>query len=430
MQTISIVGSQWGDEGKGKITDLLSQQADVVVRYQGGNNAGHTIEFDNKKYALHLMPSGVFNKNTKVVIANGVVINPIVLLNEIKMLKNDGYELNNLFISDRANVILPYHEEMDELIENLKGDDKVGTTKKGIGPCYSDKINRSGIRMAEFVNPELFKKKLEYNIKEKNFIFEKYGLKTFDVEELFNEYSQYAQKISAYLCDTSFLIDSEIRNNSKVVFEGAQGVMLDIEHGTYPYVTSSSPCSSSIPLNVGIAPRFINNSLGIMKAYTSRVGEGPFPTVLNDEIGETIRKIGREYGTTTKRPRSVGWLDLVQMKHSIRVSGFTQLAIMLLDVLSGIPKLKIATSYILDSKEIHTIPALESDYSRVVPQYIELDGWNEDISKCTSFEQLPKNAKIYLETIEEYLQLNINLISVGPDRTQTIILSDLWKQNN
>ncbi len=426
MKTISIVGSQWGDEGKGKITDLLSQEAQVVVRYQGGNNAGHTIEFDGKKYALHLMPSGVFNKHTKVVIANGVVINPKVLLQEMEMLKKDGYPLDNLFISDRANLIFDYHETLDGLLENLKGDSKVGTTKKGIGPCYADKINRIGIRMAEFINPDILAIKLKVSLDIHNKHLQAEGYPPFDYHEVLTQYNALAKLIAPYITDTSFLIDTEIKKGSKVVFEGAQGVMLDIEHGTYPYVTSSSPCSSSIPINCGISAAFVTNSLGIMKAYTSRVGEGPFPTVLNDEIGKQIQTIGREFGTTTGRARSVGWLDLIQMKHSIRVSGFNQLAIMLVDVLSGLDEVKLSVGYELDGKTIEVIPPLECDYSRVKPIYKTLPGWNEDLTCIERYEDLPTNTKNYIQTIEQILELPITIVSVGPNRKQTIVRQSLW----
>ncbi len=426
MKTLSVVGSQWGDEGKGKVTDLLGQEADVVVRYQGGNNAGHTIEFDGKKFALHIMPSGVFNPETKVVIANGVVINPKKLVEEMRMLNAAGYPLDNLHISDRANIILPYHEEMDALLEELKGDDKVGTTKKGIGPAYADKINRTGIRMAEFVTPELFRKKVEFNVNEKNQMFKLHDLEEYNVEDIIAEFTEYANILKPYITDTSYLLEQEIKANKRVVFEGAQGVMLDIEHGTYPYVTSSSPSSASIPVNCGIAAKYIQNSLGIMKAYTTRVGAGPFPTCLDDEIGNQIRIAGNEFGTTTGRPRACGWLDLVQMKHSIRVSGFSQLAIMLLDVLTGFEEIKVATSYTLDGKEIMTIPALEGDYARVEANYVTLAGWTEDITKCETYDELPENAQKYIEFIEQELDLPISVVSVGPNRKQTIVRKELW----
>lgn len=424
MKTLSIVGSQWGDEGKGKITDLVGQKAKYVVRYQGGNNAGHTIEFDNQKYSLHLIPSGVFNDNTHVVIAQGVVINPRVLMNELKMIKENGFEIK-LHISDRANIIFPFHEELDAFYEELKKDLKIGTTKKGIGPAYSDKINRIGIRVCELLDSDTFERKLKYLVEyaNKQLVLDKF--ESFDYKDIYDEYIGYAREIKKYVCDTSYLVDEAIKNNEIVLFEGAQGVMLDIEHGTYPYVTSSSPSSSSIPLNVGIAPRYINNSLGIMKAYTSRVGEGPFPTEITGDIAEAIIEEGREYGTTTKRKRRVGWLDLVQMKHAIRVSGLTQLSIMLLDVLSILDEIKVCVGYELDGKEIKTIPALEKDYSKVTAKYHTFKGWKCDISSVTSFETLPVQAQQYINFIEAELKLGISVISVGPDRTQTIIRKDL-----
>lgn len=426
MNTISIVGSQWGDEGKGKITDLLGQEAQVVVRYQGGNNAGHTIIFDGKKYALRLIPSGVFNKKTKVVIANGVVVNPKVLIEEMDMLKEAGYELTNLNISNRAHVIMPYHERLDELQEFRRKDDKVGTTKKGIGPCYADKINRIGIRICDLINEEELEKKIRINLNEKNELFKLNDFEEFDVEEMIKEYKEIAKVVKPFVTDTAYLLEEEIKKGSKVVFEGAQGVMLDVEHGTFPYVTSSSPTSSSVPINSGIAPRYITNCLGIMKAYTSRVGEGPFPTILNNETGERIREVGREYGTVTGRRRDVGWLDLVQMKYSIRISGFSQLSIMLLDVLTGIDELNLCVAYELDGETINTIPALESEYSRVKPIYKTLKGWTEDISSVKSYDELPLNAKNYIEEIEKILEVPINVVSVGPDRNQTIIRKDIW----
>ncbi|MFV0288372.1 MAG: adenylosuccinate synthase [Mycoplasmatales bacterium] len=426
MNTISIVGSQWGDEGKGKITDLLGQEADIVVRYQGGNNAGHTIKFDGKSYALHLIPSGVFNKGTKVVIANGVVVNPKVLLKEIQMLEENGFSTENLYISNRAQVIMPYHEQLDELQEAAKGDAKIGTTKKGIGPCYADKVNRIGIRICDLINNEELAKKLKLNLAEKNEIFKKNNYEEFNYEAVYEEYQVIANKIKKYVVDTALLLDEEITKGSKVVFEGAQGVMLDIEHGTFPYVTSSSPVSSSIPVNAGIAARYINNCLGIVKAYTSRVGAGPFPTQIKGDVEEHLVEVGREYGTTTGRRRMVGWLDLMQMKYSVRTSGFTQLSIMLLDVLTGIKELKVCVGYELNGEIINTIPPVEADYSKVVPKYQTFPGWDEDLTEITTYEQLPQNAKDYLEFIEEFLQVPVSVVSIGPDRAQTIIKNKIW----
>ncbi|WOO87332.1 adenylosuccinate synthase [Mollicutes bacterium LVI A0039] len=425
-KTLSIVGSQWGDEGKGKITDLVGSKADYVVRYQGGNNAGHTIEFDGKKFALRLMPSGVFNPNTTVVIANGVVINPRILKQEIEMLKAEGFDFK-LHISDRASVIMPYHEELDAYYEDLKGDMKIGTTKKGIGPAYSDKINRIGIRTSELCDTELFLKKLEYSLEYANKQLTGDEYKKYSFEEIKAEYLEYADLIRPYLTDTSLLLDDAVKAGKYIVFEGAQGVMLDIEHGTYPYVTSSSPTSASIPVNAGLAPRYINNCLAITKAYTTRVGEGPFPTEIHGEVGERIREEGREYGTVTGRARKVGWLDLVQMKYSVRVSGFTQVALMLLDVLSVVEEIKVAVAYELNGVQINTIPPLESDFAKVVPVYKTFTGWNTDISNVRSYEEFPQEAKEYLDFISKELELPISVVSVGPDREQTIVLKDLFE---
>lgn len=423
--TLSVVGSQWGDEGKGKITDLVGSKADFIVRYQGGNNAGHTIEFDGKKFALRLMPSGVFNAGTTVVIANGVVVNPRILKQEIDMITEAGFDFK-LYISDRANVIMPYHEELDAFYEDLKGDLKIGTTKKGIGPTYSDKVNRIGIRTSELCNEEIFTEKLKYALEYANKQLEGDEYKKFSFDEIKAEYTEYADLIRPYLTDTSLMLDEAIKAGKHVVFEGAQGVMLDIEHGTYPYVTSSSPTSASIPVNAGLAPRYINNCLAITKAYTTRVGSGPFPTEITGEMAEKIRTEGREFGTVTGRPRKVGWLDLVQMKYSIRVSGFTQLSIMLLDVLSVVDEIKVAVAYELDGKEIQTIPPIESDYARVKPIYKTFKGWNTDISHVREYDQFPQEAKDYLEFISNELELPISVVSVGPDREQTIVIRDLF----
>lgn len=426
MNTLSIVGSQWGDEGKGKITDYLSQMADVTVRYQGGNNAGHTIKFNNKKYALRLIPSGIFNEKAKAIIANGVVLNPHVLLNEINMLKENGYDVENLYISDRAHVIMPYHVELDIMYEELKGESKIGTTKNGIGLCYADKINRIGIRICDMFDEEEFLLKIKSNLEEKNKILKSNGYKTFDAVDIFNEYNKLFQSMKKYVTDTSVLINEEIEKGSKIVFEGAQGIMLDIDHGTFPYVTSSSPSSSSIPVNTGIAPKYITNCLGIVKAYTTRVGAGPFPTIQNNEIGEHIRKVGNEFGTVTQRPRAVGWLDIVQLKHSIRISGFNQFALMLVDVLDDIDEIKICTSYNLEGKEIHSVPALGKDYEKVEPNYITLPGWKEDTTKVKTFEELPENTKKYIYKIEELTGVRISIVSVGADREQTLIRENIW----
>lgn len=423
---ISIVGCQFGDEGKGKVTDLISQQSDVIVRYQGGNNAGHTIIFDNKKFSLHLMPSGIFNQNSDVVIAGGVVLNPKILLKEIEQLEKENIPVNNLKISNRVSVIMPYHEILDELIEETKTFDKVGTTKKGIGPCYSDKMNRVGIRFCEFVDEDILYQKIKYNVEEKNKLFKIYGYEELNYEEIYNEYKVYAQKLKKYMIDSAKFLDDQINAGKKVLFEGAQGVMLDIEHGTYPYVTSSSPSSSSIPINCGINPAYMNKNIGIVKAYMSRVGEGPFPTQIFGELEEEIRERGHEYGTTTKRPRNVGWLDLEQLKYSIRISGINTLAIMLLDVLSSLDEIKVGIGYKLHGQKIDTIPPLEKDIKEIEVEYKTFQGWKTDITNIKKYEELPLLAREYLEFIEAELKLPVEIVSVGPDREQTIIRGEFY----
>ena len=426
MSTLVVVGSQWGDEGKGKITDYMAQEADVVVRSQGGNNAGHTITFDGEKYALRSIPSGIFNPKIKNVMANGMVINPKQMLEELKGLEARGVKNYQLFISNRAHVVMPYHQELDGAYEQFKGDKKIGTTKRGIGPCYADKANRIGIRVADLVHPESFKIALKDALAIKNMELKMLGEQEFDFDTIYNEYVEYGKQMKPFVCDTSLLLEEEIEKGSKVLFEGAQGVMLCLDHGTYPYVTSSSPTGASVPLNAGIAPRYIDNVLGICKAYTTRVGEGPFPTELDGDLAHFIRERGHEYGTVTKRPRRVGYLDCVALNYARRVSGINYLALMLFDVLSGLETMKICYAYELDGKEIHTVPATLDEYTRCKPLYIELPGWKEDITTVTSFEELPIAAQNYLKKIEELTKTEIVLFSVGPDRKQTIKLKDFF----
>lgn len=425
MSVTVVVGTQWGDEGKGKITDYLAQDSDVVVRYQGGNNAGHTINIDGVKYALHLLPSGIFGKETKNVLANGMVINPKALLEEIDVLKKQGINKFNLYISDRAHVILPIQMAFDGLNEEFLGNKKIGTTKKGIGPTYSDKASRIGLRMCDFIDEEAFKEVLTDMLAMKNPILELLGYEPFVFEDLFNEYIEYAKALKPYVCDTSVLLNEEIEKGARILCEGAQGVMLCMDHGTYPYVTSSSPTAASVPVNTGIAPWLVNKAIGVTKSYSTRVGEGAFPTELNNEIGDHIREVGHEYGVTTGRPRRVGWFDAVILRHTKRVSGLTGLAVTLLDVLTGIDKIKICVAYKLDGKEITNVPASIRDFKRCEPVFIELDGWTEDITKVTSFEELPLNAQKYLRKIEEVVGVKISIFSVGPDRNQTVYLEKL-----
>lgn len=427
MSTLVIVGSQWGDEGKGKVTDYLAQEADVVVRSQGGNNAGHTILFDGQKFALRSIPSGIFNPNIKNIMANGMVIDPKQTLEELHGLEERGIEKYQLFISNRAHVVFPYHSALDGAFEQFKGDKKIGTTKRGIGPAYADKANRIGIRMGEFINPEVFKEQLRVTLEIKNMELRMLGLEEFDFEAMYKEYSEYACQLKSYVCDTALILEKEIEKNSKILFEGAQGVMLCLDHGTYPYVTSSSPTGASVPLNSGVAPRYITDVLGICKVYTTRVGEGPFPTELEGALATYIRERGHEYGTVTKRPRRVGYLDCVALNYARRISGINHLALMLFDVLSGLETLKICYAYELDGEKIETIPATTYDYSRVKPLYIELPGWKEDITKVTSFDDLPKNAQNYIRKVEELTKIKVSLFSVGPDRKQTILLEEMFK---
>ena len=429
MSTIVVVGSQWGDEGKGKITDFLSEKADIIARYQGGNNAGHTIRFDNKTYKLQLIPSGIFNEEKISVICNGLVVDPKWLLKEIDNLKKTGVTCNNLKISNRAHVVLPYHLKLDEVEEKRRGSNKIGTTKKGIGPTYVDKYKRCGIRVADLLDGELFKKKLKQNLDEKNELFEKiYGVEGFSVEEIFDEYFAIGKELKKYVTDTSKLLSDGEKSKKNILFEGAQGVMLDIDHGTYPYVTSSNPSAGGITVGAGYVPTEGFTVIGICKAYTSRVGDGPFPTELFDEIGEKIREVGHEYGTVTKRPRRIGWFDTVVMRHSARVSGMTNLSVNCLDVLTGLKEIKICVAYDYKGEKLTEYPANENIIKECKPIYETLEGFSEDITKITSLEQLPENAKNYLRRIEELVGVKISIFSTGPDRTQTHLLEDLWEK--
>ena len=423
---IVVVGSQWGDEGKGKITDYLAEKADVVVRSQGGNNAGHTIKFNNRKFALHLIPSGIFNPKIINVMGNGMVINPFALLEELEMLKNEEITDYQLFISNRAHVVLPQHIELDALYETIKGDDAVGTTKKGIGPAYMDKVSRIGVRISDLLNPLSLRKRLRINLDFANMIFEKNNHKIYDFEDLYDKLIKVGEKLKPFVTDTSLLLNNLIEEGKNVLFEGAQGSMLCVDHGTYPYVTSSSPTAASVPLNAGISPYLITDVIGVTKAYTTRVGAGVFPTEFENEIAKTIRKTGNEYGTTTRRPRRICWLDLVVLKHVKRVNGLNHLSIMLLDVLTGINELKICVSYNLDGKEIDYIPADYYEYERCKPNYITLTGWNEDITNISSFDELPQNCQNYLKTIEKILKTKVTIVSVGPDRKQTVTLKNIF----
>lgn len=428
MTSVVVVGTQWGDEGKGKITDFLSENAEVVARYQGGDNAGHTIKFNGETYKLHLIPSGIFNKEKICVIGNGMVVNPKSLIQELAGLHERGITTDNLRISNRAHVILPYHLKLDEVEEASKGDNKIGTTKKGIGPAYMDKAARVGIRIADLLDREVFEEKLEQNLKEKNRLFERiYETNGFTKEEILEEYYEYGQQIKQYVCDTSVVLNNALDEGRRVLFEGAQGVMLDIDQGTYPFVTSSNPVAGGVTIGSGVGPSKINHVVGVCKAYTSRVGDGPFPTELKDEIGDQIREVGREYGTTTGRPRRIGWYDSVVVRHARRVSGITDLSLNSIDVLTGLKTVKICTAYRYDGQLIDEYPANLNILKKCEPVYEELPGWTEDITGCKSLDELPANARHYVERVSQLTGIPLSTFSVGPAREQTNIVSNPWR---
>ena len=429
MSSVVVVGTQWGDEGKGKITDFLSERAEYVARYQGGDNAGHTIQFGGETYKLHLIPSGIFSPEKLCIIGNGVVVNPKSLVTELAYLHERNITTDNLRISDRAHVILPYHIELDRLQEEAKGDKKIGTTIKGIGPAYMDKAARVGIRIADLLDREVFEERLRINLEDKNRQFTKlYDANPMNFEDIFEEYYEYGQQIKQYVCDTSVLLNDALDNGKRVLFEGAQGVMLDIDQGTYPFVTSSNPLAGGVTIGSGVGPSKVTKVVGDWKAYTSRVGDGPFPTELFDEIGSRIREVGREYGTTTGRPRRVGWFDSVVMRHSKRVSGITNLCLNSIDVLTGLETVKICVAYRKSNgEEISHYPASLVELGQCEPVYEELPGWTEDITGCRTLDELPIEAQNYVRRVSELVGVKISTFSVGPDRNQTNILEDVWE---
>ncbi|ATC61492.1 adenylosuccinate synthase [Pseudolactococcus raffinolactis] len=427
MSSVVVVGTQWGDEGKGKITDFLSENAEVIARYQGGDNAGHTIVIEGTKYKLHLIPSGIFYPEKISVIGNGVVVNPKSLVKELAYLHDAGITTDNLRISDRAHVILPYHIKLDQLQEDAKGDNKIGTTIKGIGPAYMDKAARVGIRIADLLDKEIFAERLKTNLEQKNREFTKmYEVDPIAFDDIFEEYYDYGQQIKKYVTDTSVILNDALDAGKRVLFEGAQGVMLDIDQGTYPYVTSSNPVAGGVTIGSGVGPSKISKVVGVCKAYTSRVGDGPFPTELNDEIGHQIREVGHEYGTTTGRPRRVGWFDSVVMRHSRRVSGLTNLSLNSIDVLTGLDEVKICVAYDLDGERIDYYPASLETLQRCTPIYETLPGWSEDITGVRHLDDLPETAKNYVRRVSELVGVKISTFSVGPGRDQTNVLESVW----
>ncbi|WP_400244621.1 adenylosuccinate synthase [Niallia sp. JL1B1071] len=430
MSSVVVVGTQWGDEGKGKITDFLSENAEVIARYQGGNNAGHTIKFNGETYKLHLIPSGIFYKEKISVVGNGMVVDPKAILTELKYLHDRNINTDNLRISNRAHVILPYHLKLDEVEEESKGANKIGTTKKGIGPAYMDKAARIGIRIADLLDREVFEEKLARNLVEKNRLLERiYETEGFKLEDILNEYYEYGQQIKQYVCDTSVVLNDALDDGRRVLFEGAQGVMLDIDQGTYPFVTSSNPVAGGVTIGSGVGPTKIKHVVGVSKAYTTRVGDGPFPTELNNDIGHQIREVGREYGTTTGRPRRVGWFDSVVVRHARRVSGITDLSLNSIDVLTGIETLKICVAYKYKGEVMEEFPASLKVLAECEPVYEELPGWTEDITGCKTLSDLPANARHYLERVAQLTGIPLSIFSVGPDRTQTNVVHSPWRQN-
>ncbi|PIF46775.1 adenylosuccinate synthetase [Chryseobacterium sp. 52] len=428
MSTYVVVGLQYGDEGKGKITDVLSAKSDYVVRFQGGDNAGHTVYVGEEKFVLHLLPSGVLQCKGKCIIANGVVVNPKSFIKEVGQIESKGLRTDHIFISRRAHVIMPYHILLDTYREEEQGGTQIGTTKKGIGPCYEDKIARIGIRMVDLLNPEILRDKIEKNLKVKNSLFEKYyGKPTLDVEEIYNEYLAIGKQLQERIVDTEVELNEAIRDGKNVLFEGAQALMLDIDFGTYPYVTSSSPSTGGVCSGAGVPPTSLQNLIGVAKAYCTRVGNGPFPSELDNELGEKIRQIGGEFGATTGRPRRTGWLDLVSLKHACMINGINNLVITKLDVLTGIENLKIVTHYKTeDGKIIDYFTSSTEKLYNYEPIYQDLPGWNEDLTKVRSYDELPDTAQKYIEFIEQYLGINVYLVSVGPERSQNIIRKELF----
>ena len=428
MSSVVVIGAQWGDEGKGKIVDYLAQKADAVVRYSGGSNAGHTVVVNDVAYKLRLLPSGILYHGKICVLGNGVVINPGVVLQEIKEMHDKGVDISRIAISDRAHVVLPYHQKLDVLQEEALGDKKIGTTKGGIGPCYMDKVARVGIRVCDLMDKEVFAEKLKANMAAKKEIITKiYGAEPFDYETVLKEYRAYADELRPYVTDTGVILDELFEKDKKVLFEGAQATFLDIDHGTYPYVTSSNPTAGNACVGSGIGPRFIDHVVGVVKAYTTRVGAGPFVTELldTDGPGHQIRETGHEYGTVTGRPRRCGWLDAFMLRYSVRLNSLDSIAVTRLDVLDQMKKIKMCVGYKIDGMEIKQIPASLKLLGKVEPVYESFNGWMCDTTGCRKFEDLPQAAQKYLRRLSEVAGVELGIVSVGPNREQTIVLKEL-----
>jgi len=427
MPNVVIVGTQWGDEGKGKIVDILSDKSDIVVRFQGGPNAGHTVVVGEKQTILHQVPSGILHDNKKCVIGNGVVIDPETFVDEINEIKSQGYFTDDsaLALSETAHLIMPYHKRIDIARENHKGKNKIGTTGRGIGPAYEDKVSRNGIRVIDIFNDAVFRRKLSENLKEKNFYLENYlNEKGFDGEEIFSKFVALREKIKKYVTNTSLYLYHALKDNRKILFEGAQGTLLDVDHGTYPFVTSSNTAAAQASLGSGLGPKNLDTILGIAKAYTTRVGSGPFPTELEDSTGKFLRDNGGEYGATTGRPRRCGWIDLAVVKHAARINSITHLCLTKMDVLSGLENIKVCTGYTHDGRLLPGFPADFEILEKCSSVYEEVAGWKEDISAATEYAQLPENAQKYIAYIEELTGIPVIMISVGTRRKQVITIKD------
>jgi adenylosuccinate synthase len=427
MANVVVIGTQWGDEGKGKVVDYLTAKADMVVRFQGGNNAGHTLVVNGLKTICHLIPSGILHMEKKCLIGNGVVVDPVVLLEEMEELRRKGVEVTpqNLSLSDKAHLIMPYHRALDVAREAAKGEDKIGTTGRGIGPCYEDKAARAGIRVVDLLEPDTLKEKIQTNLEEKNFLLTEWlKAEALEFQPIYERYLALGKILEPYMSDVSLELDEAVKGGKRILFEGAQGTQLDVDHGTYPYVTSSNPISGAACSGAGIGPDKLHHTIGIVKAYTTRVGAGPFPTELNDDTGNYMQERGAEFGATTGRRRRCGWLDLTVVRDSARLNGLTSLSITKLDVLTGLDTLKIAVAYELDGVRVESKPASLKRFARCKPLYVELPGWKEDLSPVRTWDQLPEAAKAYLNTIQEIIRVPFSIISVGPGREESIILRD------
>jgi len=428
MSAFIVLGAQWGDEGKGKMTDYLAEEANVVVRFQGGNNAGHTVIVGDNEYKLHLIPSGILYEDKLNVIGNGVVVDPKALFEEIDYLECVGVKVTpeKLIISDRAQLIMPYHKTLDILKEKARGKNDIGTTGKGIGPCYTDKFERCGIRVCDLMHEDVFAEKLKENIEMKNeYITKLLGGEALNFDEVLKEYLEFAKKLKPFVQDTSVRVYNDIKADKTVLFEGAQGMLLDIDYGTYPYVTSSNTTAGGVCSGIGIGPNMVTNAIGITKAYTTRVGKGPFPTELLDETGDWIREKGHEYGVTTGRSRRCGWLDLVIVKTAARVSGLTSLAVTKIDTLAGLEKIKVCVGYKFNDTVIDYFPASLEDLAKCEPIYEEFDGWDDSVADVRSYDELPANVKTYLNRISEFTDTKISIVGVGPKRDQTMRIDSL-----